>query len=104
MDKSKFYAIKKGKNVSNKIVTSWEECKKYVEGYNSIYKAFSSYEEAMYFLSDNKVVKIYDENNKELNIVKYNSNNGTYNIDFTNIEKGTNLILKDEMKKIYLNF
>lgn len=36
----KFYAIKIGNNVKDLIVTTWEECQKYVIGYPAIYKGF----------------------------------------------------------------
>lgn len=36
----KFYAIKVGKGVKDKIVESWEECQKYVIGFPSIYHSF----------------------------------------------------------------
>lgn len=42
MSKQKFYAIKKGKGVENKIVSTWEECKSLVEGYHSEFKSFKT--------------------------------------------------------------
>ena len=45
MSKNKYYAIKEGKGVKNKIVRSWEECKKYVHGYSAVYKSFKTQEE-----------------------------------------------------------
>ena len=38
--KQKYYAIKEGKGVKNKIVRTWSECKELVLGYPSIYKSF----------------------------------------------------------------
>lgn len=38
--KIKFYVIKEGIGVKDIIVTSWDECSKFVLGYNSVYKSF----------------------------------------------------------------
>ena len=43
--KQKYYAIKEGKGVKNKIVRTWTECKKLVLGYPSIYKSFYTEED-----------------------------------------------------------
>lgn len=48
--KQKYYAIKEGKGVKNKIVRTWSECKELVLGYPSIYKSFYTEEEAIKFL------------------------------------------------------
>lgn len=50
----KWYAIKDGKGVQNKILTSWTECEKLVKGYPAIYKSFKSEEEAKQYLFDIK--------------------------------------------------
>lgn len=50
MAKNKFYAIKKGNGVQNKVVSSWSECKKLVEGYNSEFKSFKNKEDALKYL------------------------------------------------------
>ncbi|CAG9702350.1 RNase H1/viroplasmin domain-containing protein [Clostridium neonatale] len=42
MSKIKYYAIKKGNGVTNKIVETWEECKVLVLGYPAIYKSFKT--------------------------------------------------------------
>lgn len=52
--KVKYYAIKEGKGVKNKIVMSWNECKEIVLGYPSIYKSFKTEEEAIRYLNDIK--------------------------------------------------
>ena len=49
--KQKYYAIKEGKGVKNKIVRTWSECKELVLGYPSIYKSFSTEEEARKYLN-----------------------------------------------------
>jgi viroplasmin and RNaseH domain-containing protein len=49
-NKTKFYAIKEGKGVSNLIVNTWDECSKLVLGYNSVYKSFNTREEAEKYL------------------------------------------------------
>ncbi|CAG9702362.1 MULTISPECIES: RNase H1/viroplasmin domain-containing protein [Clostridium] len=50
MSKIKYYAIKKGNGVTNKIVETWEECKVLVLGYPAIYKSFKTKDEAMKYL------------------------------------------------------
>ena len=42
MAKQKYYAIKLGKGVRDKIVTSWSECEALVKGYKSVYKSFKT--------------------------------------------------------------
>jgi viroplasmin and RNaseH domain-containing protein len=46
----KVYAIKVGNGVNDIIVQTWEECKGLTDGYNSVYKSFSTQEEAVEFL------------------------------------------------------
>lgn len=54
MAKNKFYAIKKGNGVENKIVLSWDECKPLVEGYHSEFKSFKSEDDALNYLGIKK--------------------------------------------------
>ncbi len=52
--KNVFYAILKGHDVNNKIVGSWNECKKLVDGCKGAkYKKFKTKEEADNYISDN---------------------------------------------------
>ena len=60
--KQKYYAIKEGKDVKNKIVMSWNECKEIVLGYPSIYKSFNTEEEAIKYLNGIK--------DKDVSIIK----------------------------------
>ena len=53
--KQKYYAIKEGKGVKNKIVRTWSECKELVLGYPSIYKSFSTEEEARKMLENGEI-------------------------------------------------
>ena len=47
---NKYYAIKVGRKTG--IFNTWNECKKYVEGYpNSVYKSFGSITEAEDFIN-----------------------------------------------------
>ena len=62
--RKKYYAIKEGKNVQNKIVTSWDECKKLVHGYNSIYKGFQTLKEAEEYLNSIKDIEKIKEQKK----------------------------------------
>ena len=48
--KKYYYAIKVGRGVQDKIVTTWDECKKYTFRYNSIYKGFRTEHEAKKWL------------------------------------------------------
>lgn len=48
--RKKYYAIKKGKGIENKIVTSWAECEKLVKGCHSLYKGFKRKDEALQYL------------------------------------------------------
>lgn len=48
--KEKFYAIKLGNGVTDVVVNSWEDCKKLVIGYPSVYKSFRTEKEANRYL------------------------------------------------------
>lgn len=63
----KYYAIKVGKGVKNKIVTTWKECSELVLGFNSIYKSFKTREEAEQYLNgikDNSIDIVLEKNKK----------------------------------------
>lgn len=48
---SKYYAVKKGRETG--VFLTWEECEQQVKGFKgAMFKSFSSYQEAMNFLSD----------------------------------------------------
>ena len=71
MAKQKYYAIKLGKGVRDKIVTSWSECEALVKGYQSVYKSFKTEEEALEYLKAIKDVdKTLEENNKAMEYKK----------------------------------
>lgn len=57
-EKKKYYAIKQGRNVSNLIVDTWEECKKYVEGVPAKHKSFKTRQEAEMYLNGIEQVNI----------------------------------------------
>ena len=59
--KKVYYAIKVGNNVRDEIVTSWDECKKYVIGYKSIYKKFDDKKSAQRWLNSWTEEKIENE-------------------------------------------
>lgn len=61
----KYYAIKVGKNVENKIVRTWSECEALVKGYPSVYKSFKTEEEAKEYIGAIKNVKKKLEENKK---------------------------------------
>ena len=62
--KKKYYAVKEGKGVSNIILDSWSECSKLVLGYNSVYKSFSTKEEAEEYLGKVDVEKVKEQAKK----------------------------------------
>lgn len=57
----KYYAIKVGRGVKDKIVSTWEECKKYTYGYHSVFKAFITLGEAEEFLRYVNVEKVREQ-------------------------------------------
>ena len=59
--KVKYYAIKEGIGVKDKIVMSWNECSKLVLGYNAVYKSFSTLEEANRYLNIVDVDKVKEQ-------------------------------------------
>lgn len=62
--KKKFYAIKEGRGVHNKIVNTWKECRELVLGYNAVYKSFKTLDEAQAYLGDVDVVKVKEQSIK----------------------------------------
>ena len=54
-----YYAIRVGAGVKNKIVESWEECKRLVYNYPVVYKKFKTREQAEAYLklSDRELIK-----------------------------------------------
>lgn len=61
----KWYAIKEGNGVKNKIFTSWGGCEKLVKAYPVVYKGFKTEEETKEYLSnikDNQVEKVKEKN------------------------------------------
>lgn len=81
MAKKKFYAVKVGRNKG--IYDSWDKCKKEIDSYSgAIYKSFSNYDDAVYFLEgpkiktdiqsiSNKTVKAYVDGSYSLSENKY---------------------------------
>lgn len=91
---AKYYAVKKGRNTG--IYTTWDECKKQVEGFSgAIYKSFPAYEEAKQFLG-NKKRKIIDSDG----ILAYVD--GSYNVKTKEYGYGC-VIIQDQkvIKKMY---
>lgn len=78
-----YYAVRKGRNIG--IYDSWAECEENVKGYSGAeYKKFSSYEEALNFIEDNKDEKIVsdEESLREDEAIAYVD--GSFNLsDFT---------------------
>ena len=69
--KKKYYAIKIGKGVNDKITTSWAQCKELVIGYPSVYKSFLTEEEAKEYLDTVDVKKVKEKTKKAM---EYRSN------------------------------
>ncbi|CUU51197.1 RNase H1/viroplasmin domain-containing protein [Clostridium beijerinckii] len=63
-NKTKYYAIKEGKGVKDKIVNSWTECQKLVLGYPAVYKSFRTKDEAMEYLGTVNVIKVKEQSIK----------------------------------------
>ena len=55
-----YYAIRVGAGVKNKIVESWEECKRLVYNYPAVYKKFKTREQAERYLelTDREVIQL----------------------------------------------
>ena len=89
MAKSKYYAIKVGKGVKNKIVRTWSECKELLLGYPSIYKSFKTEEEALEYLKAIKDTdKKLEENNKAM---EYNKAKKKGTVSVANLLKGVRI-------------
>jgi len=58
---NKYYAIKVGRGVKDKIVHTWEECKSITHGFNSVYKSFLTQVEAEAYLSTVDVAKVREQ-------------------------------------------
>ena len=87
--KQKYYAIKTGKGVKDKIVTSWSECEALVKGYPSVYKSFKTEEEALEYLGAIKDVKRkLEENNKAM---EYNKIKKKGTVSVANFLKGVRI-------------
>lgn len=65
--KHKYYAIKVGKGVTDKIVDTWAECEPLVLGYPSVYKSFKTHEEAQTYLKTVDAEKIIDKRRRVKN-------------------------------------
>lgn len=89
--KVKYYAIKEGKGIKNKIVRTWEECSKLVLGYNSVYKSFKTEEDALKYLNSVDVKKVKEQTKKGMEHKK-------------KIKETTRLIQARIPKELYNNF
>jgi viroplasmin and RNaseH domain-containing protein len=83
--KQKYYAIKEGKGVKDKIVTTWSECQKLVLGYPAVYKSFITKDEAMDYLGTINVAKVKAQTKKGM--------------EFTNKQKSTTKVLSVRLDK-----
>lgn len=68
--KQKYYAIKEGKGVKDKIVRSWDECEKLVKGYPAVYKSFLTKEEALKYLGSVHPEKVKEQAKKGMEAKK----------------------------------
>lgn len=98
MSKKKFYAIKKGNGVENKIVSTWEECKSLVEGYHSEFKSFKTEEDALKYLG---IKNKRNKNNKKTN---KKSDNGIVNIKIQNKEDKSSSFKVQISDELYNDF
>ncbi len=87
--KQKYYAIKIGKGVKDKIVTTWSECEDLVKGYPAIYKSFKTEDEALEYLGAIKDVKRkLEDNNKAM---EYNKAKKKGTVSVANLLKGVRI-------------
>lgn len=98
MSKKKFYAIKKGNGVENKIVSTWEECKSLVEGYHSEFKSFKTEEDAIKYLG---IKNKRNKNNKKTN---KKSDNGIVNLKIQNKEDKSSSFKVQISDELYNDF
>jgi len=98
MSKKKFYAIKKGNGVENKIVSTWEECKSLVEGYHSEFKSFKTEEDAFKYLG---IKNKRNKNNKKTN---KKSDNGIVNLKIQNKEDKSSSFKVQISDELYNDF
>lgn len=98
MSKKKFYAIKKGNGVENKIVSTWEECKSLVEGYHSEFKSFKTEEDALKYLG---IKNKRNKNNKKTN---KKSDNGIVNLKIQNKEDTSSSFKVQISDELYNDF
>ncbi|MBS4956600.1 MAG: RNase H1/viroplasmin domain-containing protein [Clostridium sp.] len=85
----KYYAIKEGKDVKNKIVRTWSECEALVKCYPSVYKSFKTEDEALEYLGTIKdVKKKLEENNKAK---EYNKAKKRGTVSIANLLKGVRI-------------
>lgn len=98
MSKKKFYAIKKGNGVENKIVSTWEECKSLVEGYHSEFKSFKTEEDALKYLG---IKNKRNKNNKKTN---KKSDNGIVNLKIQNKEDKSSSFKVQISDELYNDF
>ena len=87
----KYYAIKEGKDVKNKIVRTWSECEALVKCYPSVYKSFKTEDEALEYLGTIKdVKKKLEENNKAK---EYNKAKKRGTVSIANLLKGVSVMI-----------
>lgn len=98
MSKQKFYAIKKGKGVENKIVSTWEECKSLVEGYHSEFKSFKTEEDALKYLG------IKSKRNKKNKKASKKSDSGIVNLNIQSKDNKSNSFKVQISDELYNDF
>ena len=101
----KYYAIKVGKGVKDKIVRTWAECEQLVKGYPAVYKSFRSEEEALEYLKAIKNVNKKLEDNKKAMENKKAKKKGTVSVAnvFTGVRIDKKIVEEFESKCNDLN-
>ena len=97
-----FYAIKDGNGVKNKIVTTWEECQKYVLHYNAVYKGFTTLEEAKNYLKNMSDDEVEERKDKQHVRARKEKSNNTH--DFKTKSKNNKINahkLNEELDDLY---
>lgn len=84
----KYYAVIRGRNVENKIFTSWNECKEVVQGFKGAkYKSFTSKQEAEAYLNTSNIAT-KKEDNKYRKDVLHAYVDGSYSQDLNRYGSG----------------
>lgn len=93
----KYYAVIKGRNVENKIFTSWDECKEAVQGFKGAkYKSFTSEKEAKDYLNTGTIAT-KKEDCKYRKDILHAYVDGSYNQDLKRYGSGIAYVFRNTL-------